>query len=102
MNPQTVWVGLAVLRLSLTNKKRVEGFTGAFAGVACLANDVAEAVDSLAKEFNEHGYELIGFENFLPVSVLERELTPYEEGLVEAATSYPVQFKDLHLHKGDG
>jgi hypothetical protein len=101
MDQGTVWIGMAVLRLSQANAKRREGFTGAFAGIACLASDVVEAVRLASNELDENGYELLGFESFLPVDMLDRELTDYEEGLVSATSSYPVQFKDVHLHKGD-
>lgn len=92
---------MAVLRLSESNAKRNEGFAGAFAGIACLAKDVVEATTLISSELDENGYELLGFESFLPANMLDRELTDYEEELVNATSSYPVQFKDVHLHKPD-
>lgn len=92
---------MAVLRLSQSNAKRNEGFTGAFAGIACLAKDLVEAVTLISSELDENGYELLGFESFLPTYTLDRELTNYERELVNATSSYPVQFKDIHLHKPD-
>ena len=38
----------------------------------------------------------------LPMQMLDRQLTVHEAALVEATDKYPVQFKDVHLHKGDG
>lgn len=92
---------MAVLRLSQSNAKRSEGFTGAYAGVACSAKDAVEAATLISEEFDESGYELLGFESFLPADILGRELTDYEEELVMATNSYPVQFKNVHLHKPD-
>lgn len=92
---------MAVLRLSQSNSKRNDGFTGAFAGIACFAKDVVEATTLISKEFQENGYELLGFESFLPANMLDRELTDYEQELVNATSTYPVQFKDVHLHKPD-
>ena len=92
---------MAVLRLSPANVSRDEGFIGAYAGVACLAKDIAEAVKLCSSELRENEFELLGFESFLQVDALDRELTEYEESLVSAVSSYPVQFRDFHLHKGD-
>lgn len=92
---------MAVLRLSQSNTKRSEGFTGAYAGIACSAKNAVEAAALISNEFAENGYELLGFESFLPADMLDRELTDYEEELVMATNSYPVQFKDVHLHKPD-
>ena len=97
-----VWIGMANLQLSSANPKRTEGFTGAFAGFACKAANIAEAIESLRREFEESGYVVVGIEHMLPLQLLDRQLTAYEAGLVEAIDSYPVQFKDVHLHKGDG
>lgn len=92
---------MAVLRLIQSNIKRREGFTGAYAGIACSARNAVEAAALISKEFDENGYELLGFESFLPADMLGRELTDYEEELVMATDSYPVQFKNVHLHKAD-
>ena len=101
MDKKAVWVGLAVLGLSKSNAKRGAGFIGAYAGVACCARNAVEATELLSKEFAENEYELLGFETFLPVGMLDRVLTGYETELVKATRSYPVQFKDIHLHKAD-
>jgi hypothetical protein len=97
-----VWVGMASLRLASANPKRRDGFAGAFAGFACRASNIAEAANLLLREFDECGYELVGFEHMILLQLLDRDLTPYEKGLVQAVESYPVQFRDVHLHKGDG
>lgn len=60
-----------------------------------------EAIALISAELDENGYELLGFESFLPADVLDRELTNYEQELVSATSSYPVQFKDVHLYKPD-
>lgn len=97
-----IWLGMANLRLTSTNPKRAEGFTGAFAGFACKASNIVEAVDALCKELEEAGYVLVGIEHMLPVQWLGRQLTTYEAVLVAAVATYPVQFRDVHLHKSDG
>lgn len=101
MGQAKVWLGMAILGLKESNIKKRQGFVGAFAAVACAALDVAEATRLISCEFDENGYELLGFESLMPAQMLERELTDYEAVLVESAASYPVQFKDVHLHKGD-
>lgn len=98
----SVWIGVAVLGLSDENPKRAEGFVGAFAGFASSASTIPDAVAALAEEFGESHYVLLGFEYMLPAERLDRELTAYESELVTATEQYPVQFKDVHLHKGDG
>lgn len=102
MQDKSVWIGVAVLALSDANPKRAEGFVGAFAGFASRAATISEAVDGLDEEFGEAGYVLLGFEHILPVERLDRELTAYESELLGATEVYPVQFKDVHLHKGNG
>ena len=101
MSDNIVWLGLSVLITSQDSQSRKDGFSGAYAGVACKAETVADAVKLIAAEFLENGYVLIGFESFLPVYALDREMTDYEEMLVVATSSYPVQFKNVHLHKAD-
>jgi hypothetical protein len=102
MELKGIWIGTATLLLADTNPKRAEGFVGAFAGFACSAENIVEAMKSLCREFEESGYVLIGVESMLPVHMLDRQLTDYETELVEATNQYPVQFKNVHLHKGDG
>jgi hypothetical protein len=102
MAHQDVWFGLATLLLVNSNPKRSEGFIGAFAGFACRAANIAEAVEALRREFEESGYVLVGVKHMLPMHMLDRQLTGYEAELLEAIDGYPVQFKDVHLHKGDG
>jgi hypothetical protein len=92
---------MANLQLTSANPKRAEGFTGAFASFACKASNIVEAVDALCKEFEESGYVLVGIEHMLPVESLNRQLTTYESVLVAAVATYPIQFRDVHLHKGD-
>lgn len=99
---QEVWLGMANLQLASANPKRSEGFIGAFAGFACKATNIAEAIESLRRELEESGYILVGIEHMLPMQMLDRQLTAHEAALVEAIDKYPVQFKDVHLHKGDG
>jgi len=99
---QDVWVGMANLQLASTNPKRSEGFTGAFAGFACRAANIVEAVELLQREFEESGYVLVGIRHMLLTHMLDRQLTTYEAELVKAVDTYPVQFMDVHLHKGDG
>jgi hypothetical protein len=102
MKNESVWLGVAVLALSDANPKREEGFVGAYAGFASKAATIWEAVAALAREFDENGFYLLGFENMLPAECLDRELTTYERELLRATEEYPVQFKDVHLHKSDG
>lgn len=96
-----VWVGRAVLALGEGNPKWIDGFRGAFSNFACSAKDILEAVSILHKEFEESNYTLIGLESILPAQMLDRPLTEYERELVEATKKYPVQFKNVHLYKGD-
>jgi hypothetical protein len=96
------WIGTATLLLSDANPKRSDGFVGAFAGFACIAEDIAAAVVAVCREFQEAGYVVIGLEHMLPVDRLDRDLTSYEKELLQAAEEYPVQFRDVHAHKGDG
>jgi hypothetical protein len=96
-----VWVGTAVLVPTPENQVRADNYIGAYAGVACRATTIAKAVQLMASEFYENGYALLGFESLLPVGSLDRELTDYERALAEATAVYPVQFRDVHLHKGD-
>jgi hypothetical protein len=96
-----VWIGVAILKLHQSNPKKKDGFIGAFVAVACSSEDVAAAVRLLYSEFEENGYELVGFENFQLTDSLERELTENEKSLVNATDTYPAQFLDLHLHKSD-
>lgn len=102
MQQKGVWVGTATLLLASANPKRAEGFVGAFSGFACSAENIADAIKALHREFDESGYILVGVESMLPVHMLDRQLTDYETELVEATSQYPVQFKNVHLHKGDG
>jgi hypothetical protein len=102
MADQNVWLGMATLLLASTNPKRSEGFIGAFAGFACRAENIAEAVEVLHQEFEESGYVLVGIKHMLPMHMLDQQLTAYEAELLEGIKDYPVQFKDVHLHKGDG
>lgn len=96
-----VWVGRAILSLEKASPKWADGFRGAFANVACSAKDIAEAVSLLHKEFEESHYVLTGLEGFFLAQMLDRPLTDYERDLVDATKEYPVQFKNVHLHKGD-
>jgi hypothetical protein len=96
-----VWVGRAVLALEKTNPKWDEGFRGAFVNVACSAKDIAQAVDLLRKEFEESNYILTGLEGFFLTQMLDRPLTDYEKDLVDGTKEYPVQFKNVHMHKAD-
>lgn len=99
--PNNVWIGRAVLSIERNNLKWAEGFRGAFANVACSAKDIAEAVGLLCQEFEESNYILTGLEGFILVQMLDRPLTDYEKDLVDGTKEYPVQFKNVHLHKGD-
>lgn len=101
MDANVVWVGTAVLVPTPENQARADNYIGAYAGVACRATTIANAVQLIASEFLENGYALLGFETLLPVGSLDREMTDYENELVEATAVYPVQFRDVHLHKGD-
>jgi hypothetical protein len=102
MPDEYVWVGTATLVVSGTNPKRADGFIGAYAGFASKAKDVSGAINQLAREFEESGYVLIGLENLLPIHMLSRQLTAHEEDFLKEIHKYPVQFKNVHLHKGDG
>jgi hypothetical protein len=93
---------MANLQLAGANPKRSEGFTAAFAGFACKASNIAEAIELLRREFEESAYVLAGVEHMLPMQLLDRPLTTYEVELVEATEKYPVQIRDVHLHKGNG
>ncbi|MBI1210551.1 MAG: hypothetical protein GC190_03740 [Alphaproteobacteria bacterium] len=93
-----IWIGLATLVLAGEHPARNDGFAGGFAGFAVAANRIATAVANLVNEFGEHGYLVVGLEGMLPVSMLDREMTEHEAALVEATKSYPVQFKNVHLH----
>lgn len=98
---QNVWTGRAVLLLADGNPERNKGFIGAFCGFACAADSLAEAVTLLDRELKDAGYLVVGLEDALMANMLERPLTDYEKELVEATKVYPVQFKNIHLHKGD-
>jgi hypothetical protein len=84
-----------------TNPKRSEGFIGAFAGFASRAANIVAAIEALSREFEESGYVLVGVEHMLPVHMHDRQLTSYETELIDSIDKYPVQFKNVHLHKGD-
>jgi hypothetical protein len=99
---QTVWLGNAVLTLAQANPRRAEGYVGAFAGFACTAGSIYEAMKALYSEFAESGYCLVGVESMTPVHMVDRPLTKHESDLIEAIGTYPVQFRNVHLHKGDG
>lgn len=96
-----VWVGRAILALKEANPKWIDGFRGAFSNFACSADSIIEAVGKLYREFEESHFTLIGLESILPVQMLDHPLTDYEKELIEATKRYPVQFKNVHLHKGD-
>lgn len=96
-----IWVGMATLVLLPTNVKRSEGFVGAYAGFAVRSATLADAVAALSKEFEESGFVVMGIDAMMPVAMLDRPLTEHEQMLVEASETYPVQFKNVHLHKGD-
>ncbi|HET9818682.1 MAG TPA: hypothetical protein VFP92_05905 [Rhodanobacteraceae bacterium] len=98
---QNIWTGRAVLLLTEKNPERSKGLIGAFCGFACAADNVAEAVTLLYRELEESGYLVVGLEDALMVQMLDRPLTDYEKELVEATKKYPVQIKNVHLHKGD-
>lgn len=101
MAKNKTWVGRAVLLLADNNPKRIDGFIEAFCGFACAADNLGEAITLLDSELKESGYSVVGLEDALMVEMLDRPLTDYEMELVEATKEYPVQFKDVHLHKGD-
>lgn len=94
-----IWIG-TVLLSPLPDGKKKE-YIGAYASVACCADSFNKAVELIIAEFYENRYEVIGFENFMPMTMLERELTDYEKTLVDATSAYPVQFKNVHLFKGN-
>lgn len=96
-----VWIGRAVLKLTESNPERNKGFIGAFCGFACVADNLVEAVTLLDRELKESGFLVVGLEDALMVRMLDRPLTDYEKELVEATKTYPVQFKNVHLHKGN-
>lgn len=98
---QNVWTGCAVLLLADSNPKRAEGFIGAFCNFACAATDLVQVIDLLYRELDESGYVVVGLKDTLMIQMLDRPLTDYEEELIEATREYPVQFKNVHLHKGD-
>lgn len=102
MSAEQVWLGVARLTVDTGNPKRTAGFTGAYAAFACRAADLVAALTLLCGEFREAGYNVIGFNHCTLLDLLERELTAQEAELVKATTQYPVQFKNIHLHKGDG
>jgi hypothetical protein len=97
-----IWTGIAVLIVKDGHPSREEGYLGAYAAVACEAASLSEAVRGLQLEFEDQGLALVGVENLLPTHMRDRRLTKEEEQLVEALDSYPVQFRDVHFHKGDG
>jgi hypothetical protein len=95
------WTGVAVLLTGEGHSSRPEGYIGGFAAVACEGDDIVEAVDRLSRELDENSLILLGFENFLVVEMLDRELTAEEKRLTFGLKNYPVQFSNVHLHKGD-
>ncbi len=98
---RNVWTGRAVLLLTESNPERDKGFIGAFCSFACAAENLVEAITLLDRELKESGYLVVGLEDAVMVQMLDRPLTDYEKELVEATKAYPVQFKSVHLHKGD-
>lgn len=68
---------------------------------ACANESITGAIQAVFDEFAKSGYHLIGVESMLPAHMHDRDLTPYEKELLEATKDYPVQFKDVHLHKGN-
>ena len=56
------WTGIAILLLDKGHSAREEGYIGAFAGVACEAEHIAEAAAKLADEFQSNGLILAGLE----------------------------------------
>jgi hypothetical protein len=96
-----IWTGVVVLVVKDEHPSRAEGYLGAYAAVACEAATLQLAVQSIEKEFNEHALEIVGIESLIPTHMRDRQLTEEEEQLVQALRSYPVQFQEIHLHKGD-
>lgn len=101
LTKEIVWLGCAVLSLAETNPQRAKGNIGAYAGFACRGQNIHEALKALYLEFEESGYLVMGLENMNALDMMDRPLTEHESHLVEALSSYPVQFKNVHLHKGD-
>ena len=95
------WTGLAILSVGTGHVSRSEGYIGAFAAVACEADDLVKAVVSLSNELLEHDLILVGLESFVDITMLDRDLTSNERRLIENLNDYPVQFDKVHLHKGD-
>jgi hypothetical protein len=97
-----IWTGVVVLLVKSDHPSRGEGYLGGYAAVACEAATLHQAVQSIEIEFDGHALEMVGIENFMPTHMRDRQLTEEEQQLVQALHSYPVQFQDVHLHKGDG
>jgi hypothetical protein len=96
------WTGMAIMVLGDTHPSRAEGYIGAFAAVACRAERIVDALRNLSDEFERNDLVLIGIENFISTEMLDRSLTGAENELLSALQRYPVQFNNVHLHKGDG
>lgn len=73
-----------------------ESMRGAYAVVCCVANSITTAVALIKSEFSKFDLTLAGFDYLHAVQMLDRELSEYEEKLIEAAKIYPVQYKNVH------
>lgn len=96
-----VWIGTAELMLAPTNAKRSEGFVGGYAAFACRADSFLQAAKALEREFFEAGYLLVGVQSMVSRDSLDRALTEHESSMVELTAKHAVQFRNVHLHKGN-
>jgi hypothetical protein len=95
------WVGRAICSIVSGSTRYDREFSGAYLNFACAAENVSACVDLAVKECEENDLLIIGFEFLECVAFMDRELSEYERGLVEALPGYPVQFVNVHLFKPD-
>lgn len=77
------------------------GHRGAVVVFACQAIDIVECCRQISSELAENGLNLKGFEYLMDQAHIDREISAYEQELVDRIGSYPVQFENVHYFKGD-
>ena len=102
MRDEEIWLGRAFCTLIRGSEKHSLDSIGGLLTFACRAGGIVDATVLIQKECLENDLIVMGFEYLMCKAYMDRELSDYENLLVERLLSYPVQFHDLHTFKSDG
>jgi len=95
------YVGRAFCSVMPSNPEFKKGMRGALITVVCRSESLKHAVEDISAELSESLLSVEGFEYIFNEAFIDRELSGYEELLIERLASYPVQFENVHYFKPD-